>query len=338
MTVSPSRFALGRWGSSIPSLEPHLEAGSLRVRDKVYVMGGYQTLCDMGRRMQVFDLATGVWSYGPPFPPGFPLSHAGVASDGAFLFVVSGQPGPACEPATNRAWALDLLTHEWQAMAAFPAARYALLLEYVDGNLHAISGAIEDRETITCDHFVLKIRDPHQPISPTLPHLEDQEWQPAPPIPEGGDHAGSVVLNGKIYVVGGEHGHAPMTMDASKCCGTYWVHDSVFRYDPETERWDRLADLPFGTSHMESQIVVLGGRIIVLGGTGNQDAFIDKIQEYDPARDRWRVLREPLPAARKGGVVWEQDGMLFFNGGQVMTSSGERPVVAETMAAKIVGE
>jgi hypothetical protein len=312
-----------------------VEAGTLRVDGKVFVLGGYQTLTSMCPRMQILDIATGAWSYGPPLPPGCPLSHAGIASDGVFLFLVSGQPGPACEPGTDRSWALHLETLAWQAMAPLPAVRFASCLDYVDGHLHLISGAMEDRETVSEDHFILKIRDPESAVSSALPSLEDQVWRKGPPIPRGGDHAGALVLDGRIYFVGGEHGHAPMTMDASRCCGTYWAHDFLFRYDPRAERWERLADLPFACSHIESQLIALDGRIVVLGGTGNQDALVDRIQEYDPAQDRWRVSMRALPLPRKGGVVWEDGGFLYFNGGQVAVTPDSRPVLAETMRARI---
>ncbi len=313
-----------------------MEAGSLRVGNRIYVIGGYQTLTSMCGRMQIFDIETETWSYGPELLDEFPLSHAGLATDGRFLFFVTGQPGPACEPATNQVWALDLENMKWQAMAPFPGARYAPLAEYVDGNLHVISGAIEDRETISNDHFIMRIRAAG--AAPTaLPALEAQEWRKGPPIPAGGDHAASVVIDDMIYIIGGEHGHAAMTMDASKCCGTYWVHNYLFRYDPRREEWTRLADMRFGSSHIEAQTVVIDGRILVLGGTGDGDIFVDKVQEYDPALNRWRALR-PLPAGRKGGVVWEANGVLYFNGGQLVPDKNNpdaRDVVSDTMAAEI---
>src|SRR5436190_705612 len=327
---------LGKWRTSIPCLEAHMEAGSLRVGDRIYVIGGYQTLTRMCARMQILDIESETWSYGPALPEGFPLSHAGLASDGRFIFFVSGQPGPACEPATNRAWAFDLEKIAWEPMAPLPAARYSPLAEYVDGNLHVISGAIEDRETICNDHFIMPIRSPGTAAT-ALPGLESQEWLKGPPIPAGGDHAASVVIDEKIYVIGGEHGHAAMTMDPARCCGTYWVHTHLFRYDPKREEWTRLADMPFGSSHIESQTIVIGGRILVLGGTADRDIFIDKIQEYDPALNHWRQLR-PLPAGRKGGVVWEKDGVVHFNGGQIAPDKNKpyaRAVVSETIAAEI---
>jgi hypothetical protein len=335
MNPANGHLRFSRWRRAHRSLEAHLEAGSLRVGNKLYVLGGYQTLTLMCTKMQLLDIAAGAWRYGPPLPAGFPLSHAGLASDGRFLFVISGQEGPACEPATDLAWALDLDNMVWTRMASLPVARYAPVLEYLDGHLHLISGATEDRETISTDHFIMRIRDKSADAPRALPSLDSQVWRTGPPIPMGGDHAASVVLDGKMYVIGGEHGHAALTMDASKCCGAYWAHPYLFRYDPHREQWQRLADLPVAASHIESQVIVLDGKILVLGGTGDGDVFSARVQEYDPARDRWREMKA-LPQARKGGVVWQKNGSVYFNGGQLLTPDGNnRPVVADTMVARI---
>ena len=94
MKESNHRIRLDPWYPAKPSLEGCVEAVSLRVGNKLHVIGGYQTLTRMCQRMQILDMEAEEWVYGPELPQGFPLSHAGIASDGRFLFVVSGQPGP----------------------------------------------------------------------------------------------------------------------------------------------------------------------------------------------------------------------------------------------------
>lgn len=328
---------LGRWRPAPASPEVHVESQSIRVGDTIYMLGGFQTMTQMCSKMQIADVETGTWRLGPELPEGFPLSHAGVASDGRYVFFVSGQPGPACQPATNRAWALHLADMTWHELAPLPVARYSPMLEYVDGTLHLISGATEDRETISTDHFVLPIRPAGSKATSSLPGLKDQVWGKGLPIPQGGDHAASVVLDGKIFAIGGEHGHAPMTMDTAMCCGAYWAHDYLFCFDPEDNLWERLAPMPFGVSHIETQVVVIEGRILVLGGAGNHDTLTDRVQEYDPSTNRWRQLK-PLPFPRKGGIVWQHQGVLYFNGGQTLSSIPaplENGVLSSTMAAPI---
>jgi N-acetylneuraminic acid mutarotase len=333
MSADNGIVRLGRWRRAPSSLEAHLEAASIRVGNTLYVIGGYQTLTQMCTKMQILDVASGGWRYGPPLPDGFPLSHAGVATDGRFLFIVSGQLGPACWPATERSWALDLHTMAWTAIAPLPVARFAPVLAYLDGNLHLVTGTTEDRVTIATEHFIMRVRD-RTAERTMLPLLSDQAWRTGPPIPLGGDHAASVVLDSALYVVGGEHGHAPVTMDATRCRGVYWAHPYLFRYNPRREEWQRLADMLFAVSHIESQVLVLDGKILVLGGTGDGDVFSARVQEYDPARDRWREMKG-LPQARKGGVVWQTNGSVYFNGGQLTSDGNNRPVVADTIAARI---
>src|SRR5262249_31959685 len=104
MSADNGNIRLGRWRRAPSSLEAHLEAVSIRVGNTLYVSGGYQTLTQMCAKMQILDVPSGTWRYGPPLPDEFPLPHAGVATDTRFLFVVSGQLGPACWPATERSW------------------------------------------------------------------------------------------------------------------------------------------------------------------------------------------------------------------------------------------
>jgi len=47
MTNVQGHIRLGRWKRAATSLEEHSEAGSLRVGNKFYVIGGYQTLTRM---------------------------------------------------------------------------------------------------------------------------------------------------------------------------------------------------------------------------------------------------------------------------------------------------
>jgi hypothetical protein len=85
MTKFNRPLHLGKWRASMPCLEMHMEAESLRVGNQIYVIGGYQTLTRMCQRMQILDIETENWTYGPALPEGFPLSHAGIATDGRFL-------------------------------------------------------------------------------------------------------------------------------------------------------------------------------------------------------------------------------------------------------------
>ena len=72
-------------------------------------------------------------------------------------------------------------------------------------------------------------------------------------------------LNGKLYAIGG--GPKPI------------VTNEVVEYDPEMDRWRKLADMPTGRWILSAS--VLGGKIYAIGGSDNVQC-ISTVEEYTP--------------------------------------------------------
>src|SRR5258708_39225329 len=72
-------------------------------------------------------------------------------------------------------------------------------------------------------------------------------------------HVSAAVLDGKIYALGGDHGHDVTQVDVNSC----------HRFDPATKQWSAIASLPDGRSHFESSTLVHKGRILIVGGRCN---------------------------------------------------------------------
>lgn len=53
-------------------------------------------------------------------------SHLGVATDGRYIYAISGQYGPQCRGPTARTFVLDTETKKWNSMPPLPAPRYAV--------------------------------------------------------------------------------------------------------------------------------------------------------------------------------------------------------------------
>lgn len=51
-------------------------------------------------------------------------SHLGMASDGRYIYAVSGQYGPQCRASINRNFAFDTETREWHELPPLPLPRY----------------------------------------------------------------------------------------------------------------------------------------------------------------------------------------------------------------------
>ena len=122
-----------------------------------------------------------------------------------------------------------------------------------------------------------------------------KDWQREADLPDPRGHVSAAVLDGKIYALGGDHGHDKTQIDVKSC----------HRFDPATKKWSEIASLPDGRSHFESSTIVHKGRILIVGGRCNSSQpprnVVGDLLEYDPKADTWRVVgADAREAARPG--------------------------------------
>ncbi|WP_423067249.1 Kelch repeat-containing protein [Devosia sp. CN2-171] len=167
------------------------------------------------------------------------------------------------------------------------------------------------------------------------------------------NHTGLVVLDGKVYVVGGYEAPenrptarvraidiaagtvtdvAPLpaprgalvavVLDAQihaiggttdKSVGTHEV------YDPATDSWRAAAPMSVPRNHIAG--AALGGKIYVFGGRDEQTFLLDAGEVYDPATDSWAPIA-PLPTGRSGIGAAAVDGRIIVFGGEVGGAGG----------------
>jgi hypothetical protein len=136
-------------------------------------------------------------------------------------------------------------------------------------------------------------------------------------------------LDGKIYYVAGQHYHNNDLVPQS----------DVHRYDPETNMWTQVASLPVERNHMSNTIVVLGGRIIVMGGQYTHETPNDEVFAYDPAADAWTELTS-LPIEQFSAIGGVINGEIYYGTGDKGHSGPERrrmrkgiPIFSEAVTA-----
>jgi N-acetylneuraminic acid mutarotase len=123
-------------------------------------------------------------------------------------------------------------------------------------------------------------------------------WQSKQTLPLPRSEVASAVLRGKIVVVGGflADGASSARVDV---------------YDPATDRWSRLPDLPVAVNH--AMAAADGRRVYVAGGyadgTARRDLFVLE-------NGRWRRLPS-MPAARAAAGAAVVAGKLYVVGGVV---------------------
>lgn len=118
-----------------------------------------------------------------------------------------------------------------------------------------------------------------------------ETWTPKTKMPESCEGGSAVLLNDKIYIVGGYE---------SKC----------MCYDPARNNWATLAqpNIPhgFGAALAYQGKIILGGGACFEPAGPEEDRLLkvekvqtrtSKLELYDPEKDEWTELSEPLPNA-----------------------------------------
>lgn len=277
---------------SVKSPVARVEASIVRTGSKIIVMGGFdEQYYGTTRRVDVLDTNTGQWTRLADLPGA--QTHMAAASDGRYVYIAGGQSGPLLsDDLTADVWRLDLNTNKWQRFGALPEIRAGATMQILRNELHLIGGNDHTRVISQSTHLVLDLDNPNA------------GWREAAPLPVATDHHTSIVVNGDLYVLGGETDHGT----------SYFARSDFFRYNMGADTWTRLPDMPMGMSHQEAATLTDGTRIIVLAGQTDVQQMTANVYSYDIAKERW-VQHTSLPNARKGGVAYLKDDSIFYFAG-----------------------
>jgi N-acetylneuraminic acid mutarotase len=295
----PTSSNLFAWTTKAASPIARSEAQGTTANGKLYVFGGFisGTCCIATTRSDVFDPATNTWTRIADLPE--PITHAPAVVDGDTIYLVGGYVGDHPGPATSHVWKYDVKGNTWSAGPDLPASRGAGAAARLGRELHYFGGHNRG-EPFASDkgnHYVLSLDG-------------GTSWSTAESLPNPRNHLTGATAAGKIYAIGGQHEHDEVSGNQAE----------VDAYDPATNSWTQVADLPAPRGHVSS--TVRNGRILAIGGTINGDAPSAAVTAYDPATDVW-VKLQSLPAARKTPVT----GLI---GDELIIATGADPAATAT--------
>ena len=125
-------------------------------------------------------------------------------------------------------------------------------------------------------------------------------WEARAPAPLALNHLGIAAAGGQIFLSGG-------TLSVG---GRGQISNAFFAYDPATDRWTRLADMPLRRSaHV---MVAVGDSLFVIGGVGEEPRVM---LEYALGTGTWQ-RRAPLPAEREHLSAAVVEGRIYVIGGR----------------------
>ncbi len=140
-------------------------------------------------------------------------------------------------------------------------------------------------------------------VSVCLP--AENEWSRKTDMPTARGWLSTVVIDGKIYAVGGLDDLALATLE---------------EYDPQLDRWTRKADMP--TAHVNDlSTSVIEGKLYTIGRA------VPNVEEYDPELNKWTV-RARIPTERRDFTTSVVNGKIYAIGGNIRGGEfGEIPPI-----------
>jgi N-acetylneuraminic acid mutarotase len=125
-------------------------------------------------------------------------------------------------------------------------------------------------------------------------------WEAMAPMSTARDDSAAVVVDGKLYVMGGYDAEIVSL-------------SSVERYDPAKNAWEAVA--PMSTVRFALVAAVVDGKLYVMGGY-DDDESLSSVERYDPAKNAWEAVA-PMSTARDSSAAAVVDGNLYVMGGNM---------------------
>lgn len=276
------------------------EAESFVANGKLYVVGGYTSPFGFPAttRVDAFDPDTGQWTRMADAP--VKITHAGTIVDGDTVWLVGGfvgdfpsRPPGGGPPGTSAVYLYSISKNRWRTGPSLPAARGAGGAALVGRTLYFFGGANKGRSADVGDVYKLDVDHP------------SLGWTRIGSMPNPRNHLGTVAVNGKIYLVGGQH-----LLEEDSV-----VQNEVDEYDPATNQWTVRHPMPRPLSHFNAATVIYQNRyIITVGGESPHDFGRPDVYAYDTVLDHWGPIT-PLPGGRRAGVAGIIGNSLFQSTG-----------------------
>lgn len=302
-TVGPQPNSI-TWVSKANAPVGRAETQGVVINNKLYVFGGYNGNLIAMTRSDVYDPATNTWTRIADMPEA--LTHVPVVTDGTKAYLIGGFVGDHPGPSTRHVWIYDTVSDTWIAGPDLPAERASGGAALVGRQIHFFGGTVRIAGTTIYDdkndHYMLDLDDLLS------------SWQTKAPLPSTRNHMAGIALYGKLYAIGGQLEQREESLNQSL----------VEMYDPTTDSWTQVADMPTQRGHITSSIDTLAGRIYVVGGTNNGGTGglpSADVAAYEPVTNTWTILTD-LPSARKAPVVGFINGKVYVHSGNAGAKQG----------------
>ncbi|KAF3599028.1 hypothetical protein F2Q69_00037653 [Brassica cretica] len=279
-----------QWEKMAAAPVPRLDGAAIQIRNLLYVFAGYGNINLVHSHVDIYNFVDNKWGGRFDMPKEMAHSHLGMVTDGRYIYIVTGQYGPQCRGPTAKTFVLDTDTNTWSDFVPLPVPRYAPATQLWRGRLHVMGGSKENRHTPGLEHWSIAVKDGK---------ALEKVWRSEIPIPRGGPHRACVVVDDRLFVIGGQEGDfmAKPGSPIFKCSRRLEVvFSDVYMLD-EDMKWKVMPPLPKPDSHIEFAWKVVNNSIVIVGGTTEKHPETKKMvlvgeifqfNLYAPATQLWR--------------------------------------------------
>lgn len=280
----------GAYGMRANMLEANSEMAVAALEGRVYVLGGYPSSRVTQSTLQIYDIAENSWRKGKPCPVA--VHHPVLVGVGGKLYSLGGQmDGPVLD--TNRVFAYDPATDDWQEKQAMPTARGGGAGAAIGNKIYVVAGR------------------PPAGNAFEVYDVGGNTWASLPRLPTSlahRNHLAAVAIGGKVYVAGGRYDGGGFASP---------ITDSLDIFDPANNRWSKGKPMLRPRGGVSG--VVAHGCFHVMGGeatlTGEPNDVFPDHDVYDPRTDTWKALpRLPVPFHGVTGGAFSS-GLIYMPGG-----------------------
>ena len=176
--------------------------------------------------------------------------------------------------------------------------------------LWSLQGVMVGCAVMVLSHFAIETADAN-------------EWRVISELPTQRARFATAVVEGKIYLIGGtlfEHERGVRRENEPGIWRGPFGMSLVEVYDPQTNTWERLTDMP--TVRSGAKTVVVDGKIYVLAGKVGKDnqavnlTTLKVVEMYDPQTDTW-VRKQDMSRRRASFGIGVVAGKIYAIGGTV---------------------
>jgi N-acetylneuraminic acid mutarotase len=301
-----------RYMTDYPAVRPNGTRGnseglSVVLNNRLYVFGGYERNTFRPQPEAYYydptlinslGQARGDWVRLPNMPRG--NTHAGIATDGRYIYIVSGylaNDQGSQTFGTRHVYRFDpegtSTETAYSRMPDLPQNQAAGVAAVIGNHLYYVGGTNSTRTQELGNLWRLDLSNPNA------------TWEARAALPNPRHHMGVAVYNDRMYIIGGQHDHDNRLVS----------QDDVHMYDPATDTWTQLADLPEARNHIGATTMLLGSRIYVLGGQFAHEDARDTVFVYDIPTNTWFTQQDAMPLERHSSVGGVINGRLYLSTG-----------------------